>query len=218
VESFLETVSQLPPLLVYALIGIGAALENLIPPIPADTFVLFGGFIAGQETVNAWVVWLVTWAFNVSGALVVYGLGHRHGKRFFQHGLGKHMLNEHQLERMQGFYKKYGPVAMFCARFLPGLRAVVPAFAGVSHQPFLPAAIPLVAASAIWYGALVWVGATAGRNLDALMAVLDKVNYALLGVAVLIFGGIFVWWWRTRHGKGGKGESGHSQSPQSMKK
>lgn len=202
-ESLLDYVSQLPPLLVYAILGVGAALENLIPPIPADTFVLFGGFIAAQETVNvkAWLVWLVTWGFNVSTALLVYGLGHRHGKRFFQHGLGKHMLNEDQLKRMQGFYTKYGPFAMFFARFLPGLRAVVPAFAGVSHQSFLPAAIPLALASGLWYGALVWVGTTAGKNLDTLMQWLDKVNYALLGVAVLIFGGIFVWWWRTRRGK-----------------
>ena len=202
-ESVLDFLNGLPPLLVYAILGVGAALENLIPPIPADTFVLFGGFIAAQGTVNAWVVWLVTWAFNVGSALVVYGLGHRHGKRFFQHGLGKHMLNDDQLKRMQGFYQRYGPVAMFFARFLPGLRAVVPAFAGVSHQSFLPAALPLAAASALWYGALVWVGATAGKNLDTLMGVLDKVNYVLVGLAILIFGGIFVWWWRTRHGKGG---------------
>jgi membrane protein DedA with SNARE-associated domain len=206
VESFLESLAQLPTLLVYAILGFGAALENLIPPIPADTLVLFGGFIAAQGTVNAWVVWLVTWAFNVGSALVVYGIGRRHGKRFFQHGLGKHMLNEDQLERMQAFYQKYGPVAMFFARFLPGLRAVVPPFAGVSHQRFLSAAVPLAAASAIWYGALVWVGATAGRNLDTLMGVLDQVNYVLLGIAVVIFGGIFVWWWRTRRAPGGKSD------------
>jgi membrane protein DedA with SNARE-associated domain len=201
VESLLDFLEGLHPLLVYAILGVGAALENLIPPIPADTFVLFGGFISARGTVNAWVVWLVTWAFNVSSALFVYGMGHRHGKRFFQHGMGKHMLNEDQLERMQRFYKKYGAFAMFFARFLPGLRAVVPPFAGVSHQSFLSAALPLTVASAIWYGALVWVGATAGENLDTLRGWLDRLNYVLLVVAILIFGGIFVWWWRTRRGK-----------------
>jgi membrane protein DedA with SNARE-associated domain len=68
----------------------------------------------------------------------------------------------------------------------------------VTHQALLPVAVPLALASAIWYGALVWVGATAGRNLDTLMTWLDKLNLVLLGVAVVLFGGIFWWWWRSR--------------------
>ena len=200
-DSILAFLSDLPPLLVYAILGFGAALENVIPPIPADTFVLFGGFISARDAANAWLVWAVTWACNVGSALAVYGIGRRHGKRFFQHGLGKHLLNEDQLKRMEKFYKRFGPVAMFFARFLPGLRAVVPPFAGVTRQSFLPTALPLAVASAIWYGALVWLGATAGQNLDTLRRWLDKVNFVLLGVAILIFGGIFFWWLRTRKGK-----------------
>jgi LPXTG-motif cell wall-anchored protein len=99
---------------------------------------------------------------------------------------------------MAHFYRRFGSWAIFFTRFLPGLRAVVPAFAGVSHQPLLPVAIPVAAASGIWYGALVWMGATAGRNLSTLLRWIDNTNLALLMVALLLAGASLWWWKRTR--------------------
>lgn len=190
----LELLTSLPPWAVYGLLGIGAALENLVPPVPADTFVLLGGLLAGRDLLGAWTVFLVTWGSNVATALVVYGVGRRYGRTFFEEGVGRKILTQRQLARMRRFYRRWGTPAIFLARFLPGLRAVVPAFAGVSHRPFLPVAAPVVLASAVWYGVLVWVGATAGRNLDTLLRWLANTNRVLLGVALVVVG-VVVWWW-----------------------
>jgi membrane protein DedA with SNARE-associated domain len=198
VTAVLALLGGLPPAVIYGVLGFGAALENLIPPIPADTFVLLGGFLSARGRADVWVVWVVTWVSNVGSALLVYWIGHRHGRTFFEEGLGRHVLNEHQLRRMGHFYQRFGPFAIFFTRFLPGLRAVVPGFAGVTHQRFLPVAVPVAAASAIWYGALVWLGATAGRNLDVLLRWLDNTNLVLLGVAALLTLLIVRWWIRTR--------------------
>ena len=40
-EPIIQFFDSLPQALVYALLGIGAALENVFPPVPADTFVYF---------------------------------------------------------------------------------------------------------------------------------------------------------------------------------
>ena len=204
-DRVLDFFLRLPPLLVYLAIGVGASLENVVPPIPADTFVLLGGFLAARGGPNAWVVFLVTWGGNVASALVVYWLGRTRGPRFFEHGFGRHMLNAHQAERMRGFYAKWGVPAIFLARFLPGLRAVVPGTAGVSKLGWWRVAPPLAIASGIWYGALVWLGLTAGNNLERVRALLDRVNLWLLVAALAIFAAAGVWWWRTRHPSGGAG-------------
>jgi len=99
---------------------------------------------------------------------------------------------------MRDFYRRWGFPAIFVSRFLPGLRAVVPAFAGVSHQPFLPVAAPVAVASAIWYGALVWLGSAAGRNLDRIVSWVAGANRVLLAVALLVFAGLALWWYRSR--------------------
>ena len=188
----------MPEPVVYAGLGIGAALENVVPPVPADTFVLLGGFLAALGDVSATGVFVSTWLCNVASALVMYRIGYAHGRSFFQVGYGRHLLNDRQMRRMGGFYDRWGTTAIFFTRFLPGLRSVVPIFAGVTRQRFVPVAAPIAAASALWYGGLVWAGTVAGQNLDFVRGAVADVNALLLVVAGAIALALAIWWVRTR--------------------
>lgn len=199
VTTILAWAAGVPRFLVYAALGGGAALENVVPAVPADTFVLLGGVLSAAGGLGARWVFLATWVGNVASALVMYRVARTHGPVFFELGWGRHLLNDVQMKRMRGFYARRGVLAVFFMRFLPGLRAVVPVFAGVSRQRFLPVAVPIALASAIWYGALVWLGTLAGHNLDKVFALVANVNHVLLAVALVVGGAIGVWWWRTRH-------------------
>jgi membrane protein DedA with SNARE-associated domain len=199
VEDFLAWMSAIPAPLLYLVLGAGAATENIVPAVPADTFVALGGLLSAVGDVSARGVFVATWLCNVVSALVVYRLAYRHGRGFFADGFGRHMLKPHQMERMQGFYDRWGTPAIFFTRFLPGVRSVVPVFAGVSHQGWVPVAVPIAVASAIWYGALVWLGAWAGQRLGLLGELLGRLN-SVLGVAALLVTLLAgVWWWRSRH-------------------
>lgn len=202
-EAVLELFQRLPPLLVYLTLGLGSALENIVPPIPADTFVLLGGFLAARGVVSALLVFVVTWGANVASALAMFWVGATHGASFFDLGWGRHLLTPEQRKRMSRFYDRWGLFAVFFARFLPGLRAVVPVTAGLARIPGWKVALPLTAASALWYGTLVWLGTVAGRNLEQIRAVVDRANLVLLGIATALFVAIGVWWWRTRKEGGG---------------
>src|SRR5688500_8550402 len=165
IEQLLHKLAELPPLLTYVIIGAGAAVENFVPPVPADTFVLLGAFLAAGGRANVWTVFFVTWIANISSASIVYFLAHRYGRTFFaEHHLGKLLINEKQMQQIGGFYQRWGTPAIFMSRFLPAFRAMVPVFAGVTHAPFLRVFFPLAAASALWYSLLVYLGAMAGHN------------------------------------------------------
>lgn len=195
----LDLLAGLPGWLVYLLLALGAAAENLLPPVPADTFVVVGGLLASRGVVDLRLAWLLTWGANVAGALAVYGVGRRYGRTFFEEGIGRWILNEGQLERLSEFYARRGTLAVFAARFLPGLRAIVPAFAGIGRLAFPRTAAAVAGASGIWYGVLVWMGSVAGRNLERVERWLSNTNSVLLAVAAVLFALIAVWWWRTRH-------------------
>jgi membrane protein DedA with SNARE-associated domain len=142
-------------------------------------------------------VFLATWGGNVATALIVYGSARRFGPQFFSRGPGSRLLRPRQLHRLAVFYQRWGPWAIFITRFLPGFRAVVPVFAGVTHQRFLPVAVPLVAASALWYGLLTWAGAVAGQNLDAILEWVGQVNRGLLIVSAVLASALALWWRRS---------------------
>lgn len=195
----LQALTRLPPLLLYLLLGAGAAVENIAPPIPADTFVLAGALLAAEGAANPVTVFLVTWSLNVLSAIGVYAIAWHYGRRFFKMPIARWLLREHQLEQIGAFYQTWGVPAIFGSRFLPAWRAMVPVFAGVSHVRPLKVVPPVLVASGLWYGLLVYLGVFLGHNLEAVAHWFGGINDALLWIAGALGAAVAVWWWRTRH-------------------
>ncbi len=198
-QEILHALTTLPAALLYLLLGIGAAAENVVPPVPADTFVLAGALLAARGAADPWLVFLVTWTFNVASAVAVYFVARRYGRAFFKMPIARWLLREHQLEQIGGFYAGWGVPAIFFSRFLPAWRAMVPVFAGISRMEAWRVIPTVLIASGLWYGLLVYLGAVMGRNLDLIARVFESVNSVLLWIAVGLIALVAVWWWRTRH-------------------
>ena len=207
-DGLLVWLRDVSPVVMYTVLGAGAAIENVVPLIPADTFVLLGGFWAARGSASTGVVFLVTWASNVLSALTVYAAAYLYGESFFRTRLGRYLLDPKQEKMVRRFYRRWGAAAIFYTRFLPGLRAVTPVFAGLIRQRPISVAFPLLLASGVWYGALVWVGAFAGRNVDQLLRMQTRLNSTLAGVAGVIIVLLAWWWWRSRRSHLKEGDPG----------
>ena len=197
-DSLIQWMQGLPAALVYVVIGVFAALENIVPPVPADVIALFGGFLAGQGVVDPWAAFLIVWTSNVASALLVYWGGRRYGVGFFQGRIGRMILHPRQMEKLSHFYTKHGMKVIFVSRFLPAFRAVVPIFAGTSGMPFPRTALPIAVASGAWYGLIVYLGATAGENWEQIRAFVDASSRWLAIVAGVLAALVVWWWWRSR--------------------
>jgi membrane protein DedA with SNARE-associated domain len=198
-SAILDWLFNLPPALIYLVIGAGAAVENIVPPVPADTFVLLGAFVAANGRASPLLVFLVTWGANVSSALLVFVLARRFGPAFFErHRAGHWLIRPKQLERISRFYQKWGTPAILVSRFLPAFRAIVPVFAGITRVPRRRVILPIAAASALWYGILVILGTTAGRNLDVILDALNRAGIVLVIIAAALVALVMAWWWKTR--------------------
>ncbi|MFQ5688760.1 MAG: DedA family protein [Gemmatimonadota bacterium] len=197
-EQLLGLVASLPIATLYVLLGLGAAFENIFPPVPSDSFVLVGGILVDRGVLRLQTVLAVVWGANVAGALLVYAMGRRFGRGIFATRWGRWLLRPHQLERLSVFYGRYGTIAILGSRFLPVFRVIVPAFAGISGLGFWVTAIPLGVASAVWYGLMIYAGMFASRHLPPLVELLRTVNGWLLAAATLAALGVGIWWWRTR--------------------
>lgn len=211
ISQVLALLGSLPTPVILLVLSAGAFLENVFPPVPADTFVVVGGLLAARGDVPPGWVLVGIWLSNAAGALAIYLTGFRYGRSFFDVGAGRRLLTPHQLSRISAFYGRWGVATIFLARFLPGLRAVVPAFAGVIHLPFWKVAPPLVVASGIWYGVLLWLGMMAGRSLGPVEAWLERMNVSLLVVALVLGAALVLWWMRTRGARQDAGGDGGAE-------
>jgi membrane protein DedA with SNARE-associated domain len=198
VQAIFDWLVALPPMALYAALAFFAALENVFPPVPADTIVALGSFLAARGNGEAWAAFLATWLGNVGGAMLMYALGHRYGAR----RLEKRLLGDKgpgAEKRLESLYGRYGIAAIFASRFLPGVRAIVPPFAGALRIPPLRAMIAIGSASAIWYGTVSYLGFTVGGNWQRVTKLINEYGRILsIAAAIILAVGLAVWWVRTR--------------------
>jgi membrane protein DedA with SNARE-associated domain len=198
-EKIIQELAAVAPHWVYGVIAAGVAIENFFPPVPADTFVLFGAFLSAHGRVTGIGVFAVTWGTNTAAALLNYGLARRWGRLLLNTPIGRWLLRPRQLERLAALYHGHGSKIIFFSRFLPAFRVLVPVFAGISHLAFWRTAVPIALAGAIWYGFLVVAGTLAGRNWQLIVDAVNNVNAVLLVLAVVLAVLLGVLWWKTRH-------------------
>ena len=187
---FLES---LPPGPLYGLIAALAAVENVFPPVPADTAVALGAFLAGRGVMDAWLVFGVTWTANVGSAAAVYALARRHGRALFQGVLGRRLFSDATIAHIEKQYRRHGTWGIFLSRLLPVWRGLVMPFAGIAQVPAWRALVPLALASAVYYGALTFLVTTLGTNLETVLRVVGRANVVLAIVAVVLLLAAGIW-------------------------
>ena len=171
----------------YLTIAALAALENIFPPVPADTAAALGAFLAARNpAIWIWVVYVVTVTSNVATASLTYALARRHGQAFLESRLGRRLINEHAVSVVRHRYERHHTWAIFASRILPVYRAVVPPFAGLIGVPPSRALPPIALEAALYYGAIVYLAHTLGENWDAISRALDNLGVALAAAAALV--------------------------------
>lgn len=161
--------------------------------MPADVAVALGAFLAGRGVMNAWLVFGLTWAANVGSGAAVYALARRHGVSVFRGVLGKKIMSDVTLAHIEEQYRRHGVYGIFLSRLLPVWRGVVMPFAGIARVPPARALIPMALASAVYYGALIFLVTTLGTNVEEVLRVVRRVNTMLAVVAAALLLLVVLW-------------------------
>jgi membrane protein DedA with SNARE-associated domain/uncharacterized tellurite resistance protein B-like protein len=186
--------SDLPPTAVYAVLALLAAIENVIPPVPSDAAVALGAFLTQRGLTTPIGVFVVTWVANLAGAAGVYFVARRYGRRLFATRTGRRLLAPRSLAIIERGYLRFGVVGIFVSRFLPGIRAVVPPFAGLVGLSPVRTFVPMALASGIWYGGLIVVATLIGSNWERINGLILSINRTLgIATVVLVIAGI-IWY------------------------
>ncbi|HEX9219796.1 MAG TPA: DedA family protein [Gemmatimonadaceae bacterium] len=175
----------------YVAIAALSAFENFFPPFPSDAVIAFGSFLADRAHGSPFTVFLLAWLGNVAGAGVTYTLGRRFGAKVFLRRIERYAGPDAEA-RIKKLHKKYGFTGLFVSRFLPGVRAIVPPFAGAMRLPAFRVMLSVASASAVWFALITFLAFRAGDNWDLVQRYLvrsGKVAAAIaIGIVVLVVG------------------------------
>jgi membrane protein DedA with SNARE-associated domain len=180
----------------YIAIGLLSAFENFFPPFPSDAVIAFGSFLADRAHGSAITVFLLGWFGNVAGAGITYTLGRRFGSKAFMRRIEKYAGPDAEV-RIKRLHKKYGFMGLFVSRFLPGVRAIVPPFAGAMRLPAFKVMLSVASASGVWFGLITFLAFRAGDNWDVVEHYIVRSGKVAGLVAVAIVAiAVGIWLWK----------------------
>ncbi len=190
--------ATLPLGTLYLMAGGLAAFENVFPPFPSDVIVAFLVFLAARSHAPYWAPALAIWFGSTLGAMLMYYVGRRYGSLLLLEKLERFAGKDAGV-RLQAMHARYGVFALFISRFIPGVRAVVPPFAGAMRLPAWQVLASMAVAGALWYGFVASLAYEAGENWSVLAAHLRGtarvIGFVATGVAIVA--GV-IWYLRHR--------------------
>jgi membrane protein DedA with SNARE-associated domain len=165
-----------------AVIVVAIYAEGCGVPLPGETVLLAGGFFARQGSLS--LGWVLTAAFlaAVAGDNTGYWIGRRGGRGLVErHGrwVG---LTAGRLESIAGFFNRHGAKTILIARFLSGVRAIAPLFAGISRIPWRRFAAVDLAACLLWATAVGLVGYAFGESFSRIEHWVGRAGLSLLAL------------------------------------
>ena len=94
--------------------------------------------------------------------------------------------------------KKYG-FAGLSETLYPGVRAIVPPFAGAMKLPAFGVILSIASASLVWFGLITFLAFRAGNNWDLLQRYLVQSGKVAGGIAVgIVVLAVLFWVWKRR--------------------
>lgn len=188
-HDLLNWLGTLPEPLLYGAILLAAFAENIFPPLPADTVVALGAFVAARGNGSALGAWTATMIGNIGGAMLMFTLGKRHGMPWLAKKLPSVFAGSASEKFIERFNRQ-GIVAVVISRFLPAVRAVVPPVAGALGVGAVRAALAMGLASGAWYGLVCVLAFRAGADADALLTRIanQQRTVGLVAVAIVVVG------------------------------
>jgi membrane protein DedA with SNARE-associated domain len=173
----------------YLAIFLVVVLGNLGLPVPEETILALAGYLVWRRTLRLPLVLAVGVVSAIVGDNMGYWIGRRYGQKAIQRYGHSLLGGPERLESVRRFITRHGPLGVFAARFITGIRFLAGPIAGtMGLRP-----IPFLVANAL--GALVYVpvvvaagyaiGYGLGPYVERLRKVVGEVEHIVLILAIV---------------------------------
>jgi membrane protein DedA with SNARE-associated domain len=171
-------------------------LENAGVPLPGETVLLLASVLAfkSHELRLPWIIVVGTIACT-AGDNIGYLIGSTGGRPLLERWKNFFRVKDEHIHSAEELLHRYGPVAIFFARFVAGARIVAGPLAGVLRMHWKTFALFNFLGALTWVTVIASLGYLFGSQLDRLLATVKHVEIAL---SILLLIGLAIYLWRRR--------------------
>ena len=184
-EDILNQISTFPPIWIYITLFLFAFVENVFPPSPSDLVIVIGGTLVGAGDLNFILSLIFATLGSISGFMLMFYIGSTVDRKVIHSGRFK-FIPVDAIEKVETWFRKYGYLIIVANRFMPGTRAVISFFAGISNlQPRKTTFLCLVSALA-WNIIMLYLGFVFGDNVQLVDEYLTTYSNIIIVVTILV--------------------------------
>lgn len=174
-------------------------LENLFPPIPSEVIMPLAGFAAARGQMNFAAAVIAGVVGTLLGNAFWYELARAIGSARIRPLFARYgrwfAVDDKDYDKAEATLRRYGPVALFFGRLLPGIRTVISIPAGLVDIPRLVFYVWTALGSLVWILFLTSAGYWMEDHYDKVESWFEPLSYVV--VAGMI--GAYAWHiWSTR--------------------
>lgn len=189
VQSVVEWISMVPPSGIYLILFGIAYVENLVPPMPGDVIVAFGGYLAAEGVISIVPLWGFTVIASVLGFMTMYWLGYTWGVQI-EEKKNDHLLlrfiDYKYFKRGKKWMGRWGQGVILANRFLAGTRSVISLTAGMSHLHLARTIVSSLISSILWNALLIGMGWVIRDNWKIIGEYLSNYGKVILLLIVVV--------------------------------
>ncbi len=137
----------------YPAVFAAAFLEVIFPPIPSEVIFPLVGYTVqnrGLGLENAISMATVGALGSTAGAVLIYFISGKVGRAAIARFGKRVRIGEHDIEKAENWFEKYGPIAVFTGRMIPGVREIISIPAGIAQMNFAKFVGYTFAGSVLW--------------------------------------------------------------------
>lgn len=151
----------------YAGVTLLMAIESACIPLPSEIIMPFAGYLAHTGRLSLTGVAVAGAVGCNIGSAVAYWIGAAGGRPFIARYGRFVLLNQHDLDRAERFFGKFGAMTVFIGRLLPIVRTFIALPAGIARMSQVKFHIYTFLGSLPWCYVLAYVGMKLGEEWDS---------------------------------------------------
>jgi membrane protein DedA with SNARE-associated domain len=170
--------------------------ESLGLPLPGESILIFASVLAGRGELSLLPLMLGAWAGAVLGDNTGYLIGRRLGRAIVLRYGAKIGINADRLNRVEAFFKRYGPATVAFARFVNVLRQLNGVVAGMLKMEWKRFLVFNALGGALWVSVWTLAGYYLGEHVSDIKVIAHDLEHAgaIVGIGVLIAALVFGLW------------------------
>ena len=187
---FLDIITKVYDVMGWPGVVLLMGIESAAIPFPSELIMpLAGWLLIEAKGDSAWMLGMAAFygaLGNLLGSWVAYWISYKGGRPLLKK-YGRYVLvTQHEVDRAEEWFQKYGELTVFASRMLPVVRTFISVPAGIARMNFWKFSFYTFVGSYPWSLGLAYGGYKLGENWEDLRRVMRPFDFPIAGIIIVV--------------------------------